>query len=405
MNADILPLSSATAPAAPVPLIDLVEQFEGISDEVRSVVDRVLTTQKFILGEDVTAFEQQVASFCDARHAIGCASGTDALILALMALDIGPGDEVITSPYTFFATASSIHRVGAKPVFVDIDPQTFNLDPAAVEAAVTPRTKAIMPVHLFGQCAEMQPLWRTSVRHGLAIVEDAAQAIGATYQGRQSGVLGTIACFSFFPTKNLGGAGDGGMMSTDDADLCARMKRLRVHGDVGRYEHVEVGLNSRLDALQAAILSVKLRHLPAWTAARQANAKRYELLFQESGLSEHLIAPPTQSECGHAFNQYCIRVPGGRRDEVLQSLQRQQIGCAVYYPKPLHLQTCFRDLGYKSGDFPESERASAETIALPIYAELGMARQDRVVRALATAFGVEQATPVISLPKSQRKAA
>jgi dTDP-4-amino-4,6-dideoxygalactose transaminase len=405
MSPDILPLSGISAPSGPVPMIDLVEQFETINDEVRAAVDRVLSTQKFILGDDVSGLEKQVTEFCDARFAIGCASGTDALILALMSLDIGPGDEVITSPYTFFATASSIHRVGARPVFVDIDPATYNLDPDLVEAAVTPRTRAIMPVHLFGQCASMEPLWRTAVRHSLAIVEDAAQAIGSTYRGRQAGVLGTIACFSFFPTKNLGGAGDGGMLTTDDADLAARLRRLRVHGDVGRYEHIEVGLNSRLDALQAAILSVKLRRLDQWTAARQRNASRYEQLFHEYGLDDHLSAPVTHSDCGHSFNQFCVRVCDGRRDEVLKSLQSQQIGCAVYYPKPLHLQPCFSSLGYNFGAFPESERASAETIALPIYAELGAARQERVVRGLAHALGVDKASTIVSLPAAQRKAA
>lgn len=403
MSRDILPLSAAALATAPVPLIDLVEQFEEISDDVRAAVDRVLTTQKFILGEDVVQFENEVAAFCDARHAIGCASGTDALVLALMALDIGPGDEVITTPYTFFATASCIHRVGATPVFVDIDPVTFNLDPAAVDAAVTSKTKAIMPVHLFGQCADMDPLWRTAVRHGLPIIEDSAQAIGSTYGGRQSGVLGTVCCFSFFPTKNLGGAGDGGMLTTDDPELATRLKRLRVHGDVGRYEHLEVGLNSRLDAIQAAILSVKLKRLHDWTAGRQANAKRYKQLFEATGISEHLIAPATHPACGHSYNQFVVRIEDGRRDDVLKSLQAQHIGCAVYYPKPLHLQKCFEYLGYKAGQFPESEKAAAESLALPIYAELGAIRQERVVRGLAHALDVETAAPTISMP--MRKAA
>ncbi|QDT53219.1 Aminotransferase [Caulifigura coniformis] len=403
MSPDILPLSAAALTTAPVPLIDLVEQYDEIADEVRAVVDRVLTSQKFILGEDVAQFEAQVATYCDARHAVGCASGTDALVLALMALDIGPGDEVITTPYTFFATASCIHRVGATPVFVDIDPVTFNLDPAAVDAAVTSKTRAIMPVHLFGQCADMDPLWRTAVRNGLPIIEDAAQAIGSSYGGRQAGVLGTMCCFSFFPTKNLGGAGDGGMVTTDDPELAARLKRLRVHGDVGRYEHVEVGLNSRLDAIQAAILSVKLRRLSDWTAARQNNAARYKKLFDASGVSEHLVFPATHPACGHSYNQFVVRIEDGRRDDVLKSLQAQQVGCAVYYPKPLHLQKCFEYLGCKQGQFPEAERASAESLALPIYAELGAIRQERVVRSLAHALDVEQASPVYSIPV--RKAA
>ena len=381
----ILSIHSAERPD-PVPLIDLVEQHATIRDEVHETVDRVLSSQKFVLGEEVAALEQEVANYCDARHAIGCASGTDALVLALMALDIGPGDEVITSPFTFFATASSIHRVGATPVFADIEPESFNLDPAAVEAAITPRTRAIMPVHLFGRCAEMEPLWRLAVRHGLAIVEDAAQAIGATYRGRHAGVLGTIACFSFFPTKNLGGAGDGGMLTTDDLDLAARLKRLRVHGDVGRYEHIEVGLNSRLDALQAAILRVKLRHLEDWTNSRRRNAERYGELFAQNPACSELELPTEQRDCRHVFNQYCLRVDSQRRDQVLAELQARQVGCAVYYPKPLHLQRCFAYLAHRAGAFPESERASSEVIALPIYAELGEQRQDRVVVALAEAL-------------------
>jgi dTDP-4-amino-4,6-dideoxygalactose transaminase len=271
-------------------------------------------------------------------------------------------------------------------VFADIDPDSFNLDPSAVEAAITPRTKAIMPVHLFGRCAEMEPLWRLAVRHGLAIVEDAAQAIGATYRGRHAGVLGTIACFSFFPTKNLGGAGDGGMLTTDDPDLAARLRRLRVHGDIGRYEHIEVGLNSRLDALQAAILRVKLRHLEDWTNARRCNAERYGRLLTEQDSCSDLQLPTEHRDCRHVFNQFCVRLDAGRRDEVLAELQAQQIGCAVYYPRPLHLQKCFAYLAHRAGSFPESERAASEVMALPIYAELGEERQDRVVHAIAEAM-------------------
>jgi dTDP-4-amino-4,6-dideoxygalactose transaminase len=376
-------------------MIDLVAQHQTIAKDVMQAVEAVFQSQAFVLGEAVANFEESVAQYCDARHAIGCASGTDALILALMALDIGPGAEVITSPFTFFATASSIARVGARPVFVDIDPVSFNMDPSLVEKAITPRTKAIMPVHLFGQCVEMDPLWRIATKHGIPIVEDACQAIGAEYQGRRAGVLGRIACFSFFPTKNLGGAGDGGLVTTDDADLAKRIKHLRVHGDVGRYEHIEVGLNSRLDALQAAILSVKLRSLDKWSVSRERNAHRYQELFTNAGLLDAVMLPKELPHRRHIYNQYCIRVKAGKRNQVLASLQQQKIGAAIYYPKPLHIQTCFAPLGYKPGDFPESERASAEILALPIYAELTAAQQETVVRGIA--YGLGRSLPVQSL--------
>jgi dTDP-4-amino-4,6-dideoxygalactose transaminase len=407
MSDAILSLSSTELNPTPVPMIDLVEQYEAIRDEVRATVDQVLETQHFVLGDQVADFEREFESYIDTRHAIGCGSGTDALILALRALDIGPGDEVITSPYSFFATGSSIHLVGATPVFVDIDPQNFNICPDAVAAAVTARTKAIVPVHLFGQCADMQPLWRIAVRHNLALVEDAAQAIGARYQGRHAGVLGTIGCFSFFPTKNLGGAGDGGMLSTDDPDLAARLRRLRVHGDIGRYEHVEVGINSRLDALQAAVLRVKLRHLDSWSQLRRDNAARYEQLFEEHGLREHFELPQAAPHCEHVYNQYVARVRNGRRDDLLAGLRERQVGCAVYYPQPIHLQSCFAHLGHRPGAFPEAERASAETIALPIYPELGAERQQLVVRAIAdvlqVAAGARQAS--LRFPNSDKRAA
>lgn len=388
MSDVILPLNSTDPAPPPVPMIDLVQQYETIQDEIRKAVDAVFASQHFVLGDAVASFEQDFEADTDSRHAIGCASGTDALLLALKALDVGPGDEVITTAYSFFATASSIHLVGAKPVFVDIDPATFNFDSQAVEAAITPRTKAIMPVHLFGLCADMQPLWRMAVRHNLAVIEDAAQAVGATYEGRQAGVLGTIGCFSFFPTKNLGGAGDGGMLTTDDADLAARLRRLRVHGDAGRYEHLEVGINSRLDALQAAVLRVKLRHLDGWSKLRRENAARYGQLGAEYGLEDCIKLPETAPQCEHVYNQHVIRVADGRRDELLAGLRERQIGCAVYYPQPLHLQPCFAYLGHQRGAFPESERASAETIALPIYPELGAERQERVVRAIADTLGI-----------------
>jgi dTDP-4-amino-4,6-dideoxygalactose transaminase len=388
------------ASSQPVPLIDLAAQYAPIADEVMETVTEVFSSQRFVLGDEVTALEEEIANYVDARYAIGCASGTDALILALMALDIGPGDEVITSPFTFFATASSIHRVGAKPVFVDIKPETFNLDPEKVEAAITPNTKAIMPVHIFGQCAEMDPLWRIAVKHGLQIVEDAAQAIGAKYRGRCAGVLGTIGCFSFFPTKNLGGAGDGGMITTDDKELAKRMMRLRVHGDVGGYEHVEVGLNSRLDALQAAVLRVKLRHLESWSTARRTNSEKYRELFDQYGLDGYFDRPEIYADRKHVFNQYTVRVPNGHRDVVVKYLRDRQVGCGIYYPKSLHLQTCFEYLGYQPGDLPEAEKACLEVMSLPIFSELTDSQLDTVAQTLCDA-----AAEAINGGQEYRKAA
>lgn len=367
----------------PVPFIDLVAQYHAMSHEVLAAVERVFSEQKFILGDEVAALEREIAGYCDAQHAIGCNSGTDALILALQALGIGAGDEVITTPFSFFATASAICRAGATPVFADILPDTFNLDPQAVEDAITPRTKAILPVHLFGQCADMEPLQRLAAQHGLAIIEDACQAIGAEYRHRRAGVLGSVACFSFFPTKNLGGAGDGGMMTTDDPELAARLRRLRVHGDVGQYEHIEIGMNSRLDALQAAVLRVKLKHLEYWTVSRQRNARRYADQFRQTGATELLALPKTHPDCRHVFNQYSVRVRQGQRDHVLQQLRQRKIGCAIYYPKPLHLQKCFASLGCRPGQFPESEAAAREVLALPIYPELTAEDQSRVIDAVS----------------------
>ncbi|NOX55617.1 MAG: DegT/DnrJ/EryC1/StrS family aminotransferase [Planctomycetes bacterium] len=366
-----------------VPFVDLSFQYAPLNDELRQAADRVFASQAFILGQEVETFEEHVAEYCDSRFAVGCASGSDALLLSLMALDIGPGDEVITTPFSFFATASCIARTGARPVFVDIDPASFNLDPAKVEDAVTTRTRAILPVHLFGQCAEMEPLWRLAVRNGLAIIEDACQAIGAEYRGRRAGVLGTLGCFSFFPTKNLGGAGDGGIITTDDAELADRLRRLRMHGDAGGYRHVEVGINSRLDALQAAVLDVKLRHLESWTASRQQNARRYGELFRQYELLDVVELPAVKPERRHVFNQYCIRVKGSRRDMLLAELRQRRIGCTVYYPAPLHLQECFRDLGYRPGDLPEAEAAAADILALPIFPGLRPEQQEAVVRAIA----------------------
>jgi dTDP-4-amino-4,6-dideoxygalactose transaminase len=366
----------------PVPFIDLVPQFNEMSTEIMSAVERVFAEQKFILGDEVADLEREIAEYCDARHAIGCNSGTDALIIALQALGIGEGDEVITTPFSFFATASAICRVGATPVFVDIEPESFNLDPHAIEEVITPRTKAIMPVHLFGQCCEMDSIWRIAQKYDLDIVEDACQAIGAEYQGRRTGVLGSVACFSFFPTKNLGGAGDGGMMTTDDPDLAQRLKRLRVHGDIGQYEHVEVGMNSRLDALQAAVLRVKLKQLDAWSVARQKNAQRYGEMFRHDGVLDMISLPKIGPDRRHVFNQFCVRVRNGHRDQLMQELKARKIGCAVYYPKPLHVQTCFKYLGYRAGQFPQAEAASRDILALPSYPELPTNDQVRVVGAV-----------------------
>lgn len=370
-------------PAEPVPFIDLVAQYEAIADEIQTAVQHVFAEQKFVLGEEVADFERELADYCDAREAIGCASGTDALILSLLASDVGPGDEVITTPFTFQATAGAIVTVGAKPVFVDINPNDFNIDVEEAEAAITERTKAIIPVHLFGQCAEMEPLCRIAARHDLAIVEDACQAIGGEYHGRRAGVLGTLGCFSFYPTKNLNGAGDGGIITTDDADLAARLRRLRVHGDIGGYMHGEVGMNSRLDALQAAVLRVKLQYLDEWTEARRRNAELYDRLIEDAGLSEFVTTPTVLPGRRHVFNQYTIRIANGMRDGVLADLRSWKIGAAIYYPRTLHLQDCFGNLGYNAGDFPHAETAAKEVLALPIFPELQTEQLETVVRGVA----------------------
>ena len=380
----------------PVPFIDLVAQYQLIRDGIREAVNHVFQSQSFVLGDEVAGLESEIAEYCDARYAVGCASGTDALILSLLAVGVGPGDEVITSPFSFFATAGAIHRIGARPVFVDIEPDGFNLCTDQVEQALTEKTRALMPVHIFGQCAEMEPLWRLAARHKIPVIEDACQAIGAEYRGRRAGVLGTVGCFSFFPTKNLGGAGDGGMIVTDDAQIAERLRRLRVHGDVGGYEHVEVGFNSRLDSLQAAVLRIKLHSLDQWTESRRTNAKLYQELFRELGLQSAIALPATLQDRRHVFNQFTIRVRGGRRDQVMESLRNANIGCAVYYPVPLHLQPCFQSLGHTPGDFPETERACDEVLSLPIYAEIPEAHQHRVVSGLADAI---QSGSTITFPE------
>ncbi len=368
-----------------VPLLDLSEQNQLLRPEIEAALGRVLDTNGFILGAEVATLEKELAEYCDVKHAIGCASGTDALLLALMAFDVGQDDEVITTPYSFFATVSAITRLGAKPVFVDIDPKTYNLDVSQIEAKITSKTKAIQPVHLYGQCAEMLELQELSRKYNIPIVEDAAQAIGAEEFGKRAGAMSEIGCFSFYPSKNLGGMGDGGFMTTDDDELAHKLFALRVHGSFERYYHKWVGLNSRLDGFQGAVLRVKLPHLDSWSEKRQANAEYYRKLFIDTGLTEQIILPFERENVRHIYNQFVIRVPE-HRDNLKQFLAENEIGTDIYYPVPLHLQECFEYLGYKSGDFPESERASRETLAIPVFPELKREQQEYVVEKIDEFF-------------------
>lgn len=370
-----------------VPLLDLKAQYKPIKAEIMAVIEAVCDEQGFILGPRVAELERAVAAYVGARHAVGCASGTDAILLALMAVGVGPGDEVITTPFTFFATAGSISRLGARPVFVDIQADTFNIDPAKIEAAITPRTKAIVPVHLFGQCADMAAITEIARRRRLWVVEDAAQAIGSAQGGKRAGTLGDAACFSFFPSKNLGGFGDGGMVTTDDPGLSDAVVMLRVHGSRVKYVHERIGFNSRLDALQAAILRVKLKYLDRWTEGRQRNAARYERLFTAAGLLDRVILPKAAPGNVHVYNQFTVRVP--QRDALRNHLKEKGIGTEVYYPIPLHLQNCYRELGYQKGAFPVAERACEEVLALPIYAELTEEQQAYVVEAIREFYARE----------------
>jgi len=365
-----------------VPLIDLRGQHQLLRPQLLEAVERVIDSQQFVLGSEVEALEHEIADYCTAEFAIGCASGSDALLLALMSLDLKAGDEVITTPFTFFATGASITRLGAHPRFVDIDPRTYNINPAEVEAAITSKTRAILPVHLYGQCADMDALLDISKRHGLPIVEDAPQAIGAEDHGRRAGSMAHIGCFSFYPTKNLGGAGDGGMLVTNDPALAQRLRRLRVHGGRTEYHHDEVGINSRLDALQAAILRVKFKHLDKWSEARREKATLYTRLFEETGLNVEFTPPFVRSSVRHIFHQYVIRVPQ-QSDEVINHLSRHGVGSKVYYPVPLHLQKCFTYLGYSDGQFPEAESAAKQTLALPCFPEITEEQQRYVVDVLA----------------------
>ncbi|WP_129670627.1 DegT/DnrJ/EryC1/StrS aminotransferase family protein [Candidatus Chloroploca sp. Khr17] len=364
----------------PIPLLDLKAQYATLREEIAAAIERIIESQQFILGPEVEAFEQEIAAYSQCAYGIGVSSGTDALLVALMAIDLQPGDEVITTPYTFFATAGSIARLGGQPVFVDIDPLTYNIDPAGIEAAITPRTRAIMPVHLFGQMADMEPIMGLAEYHGLYVIEDAAQAIGAEYKSRRAGSIGHMGCFSFFPSKNLGGFGDGGMVTTNDPKLAERIRLLRGHGAHPKYYHRLIGGNFRLDALQAAVLRVKLAYLDQWTAARQQNAERYHQLFSAAGAN---IGLPQDAGYGrHIYNQFVIR--SERRDDLMAHLKAHQIGCEIYYPVPIHLQECFASLGYEVGSFPASEDAAEETLAIPVYPELGQDQQARIVDTIQT---------------------
>lgn len=400
----------------PVPLLDLKAQYANIRDEVQVALDRVIESQYFILGPEVAALEQEIAAYSQCEFGIGVSSGTDALLVSLMAIDLKAGDEVITTPYTFFATAGSIARLGARPVFVDIDPLTYNLNPAGVEAVISERTRAIMVVHLYGQMVEMDPIMEIAKPHNLYVVEDAAQAIGSEYKERRAGSIGHLGCFSFFPSKNLGGFGDGGMVTTNDPELAERVRRLRNHGYRKKYYNQEVGGNFRLDALQAAVLRVKLPYLDQWTAGRQSNAATYRRLFAEAGLSVQpesvsclqagcrvggkptacdvhladrpgIVLPTELPDRRHIYNQFVIRC--SQRDALISYLKERQIGCEIYYPLPLHMQECFTELGHQMGNLPASECASAETLALPIYPELTEAMQATVVEAIANFYGTQ----------------
>jgi dTDP-4-amino-4,6-dideoxygalactose transaminase len=365
-----------------VPLIDLSGQHQSLRPDLLDAVARVIDSRQFVLGSEVASLEEEIANYSTTNFAIGCASGSDALLLALMALDIKAGDEVITTPFTFFATGSAIARLGARPEFVDIDPRTYNINPGLVEAAINERTRAILPVHMYGQCADMDPLLEIAGRHGLPVIEDAAQAIGASDNGRRAGSMGHLGCFSFYPTKNLGGAGDGGMVVTNDESLATRVRKLRTHGGATEYLHDEIGINSRLDAMQAAILRVKLEHLEEWTEARRGKAALYDELLQELERAGRFERPFVRPEARHIFHQYVIRAPR-YRDELLQHLSAHGVGNKVYYPVPLHLQPCFTYLNYQQGEFPEAERASLETLALPCFPELTEQQQHYVADVLS----------------------
>ncbi len=363
-----------------VPLLDIVGENRPLKQKLLDALEQVIDSGRFLYGPDVTGLEQELAALCDVPHAIGCASGSDALLLALMALGVGPGDEVVIPSFTFFATASCVWRLGAQIVFADIDPSTFNIDPAAVQRVLTPQTKVIIPVHLFGQCADMDPIMSLAKPNGIHVVEDAAQAVSATYRGRKAGSMGDISCFSYYPTKNLGGLGDGGMLTTPHAKYDEALRLYAAHGMKPRYHHSVVGINSRLDTFQAACLRVKLQNVAQWNATRVANADRYQALFTEAGLDQRLRLPKTATGNGHVWNQYTVCVPDGQRDALRAHLADHGIGSEIYYPIPLHRQPCFQSLGYESGSLPVTEQAAEEVLSLPISPAATEVQQQQVVK-------------------------
>jgi dTDP-4-amino-4,6-dideoxygalactose transaminase len=377
---------TTTIASKTVPLLDLTAQHRQIRDEIIGEVTRVIDSQKFILGDDVKQLEQAIAPYCGAKYAIGCASGSDALFLALLALDLQPGDEVLTTPYTFFATVGAICRAGAVPVFLDIEPETFNMDMRQLAAVLDahPKIRAIIPIHLFGGCADMDPLVELAAARGIVVIEDAAQSIGSEYKGRRAGSIGDIACFSFFPSKNLGGYGDGGMLTTNNPGFAERLTALRVHGTKRKYYHDYIGINSRLDALQAAVLRVKFKYLDSWTAGRQRNADIYREIL--AGMKVPVTAPETKPyQTRHVYNQFAIRCED--RDALQAHLKQNGVGSEVYYPLPLHLQTCFAHLGHKVGDYPVSEQLAKDSLALPIYSELQPADIEYVCGLIGSFYG------------------
>jgi dTDP-4-amino-4,6-dideoxygalactose transaminase len=382
MPATLATATQHTPAVTPVPMLDVTRENKRLEREIDAAIAEVCRSGAFVHGPACRKLEEAMAEYCGVKHAIGCASGSDALLLALMVLGIGEGDEVILPSFTFFATAGAVWRLGAKPVFADIRPETFNLDPTDVLGKLTTATKAIIPVHLFGQCAAVDDIATiASAARGVPIIEDACQSIGAEYKGRRAGSLGTMGCLSFYPTKNLGGFGDGGMITTNDAEIAAKLRVLRDHGQQPRYYHHFVGINSRLDTLQAAVLAAKLPHLDAWTAARERNAARYAAEFTRRGLTSRIVTPAAGAG-RHVWNQYTVRVTGGRRDALQKYLAERQIGSAIYYPVPLHLQKCFTALGHREGSLKATEKASREVLSLPIYPELTAAEQGTVIDAI-----------------------